>query len=128
MFEDESLSEFYTKSCDICNKSFALGEKILESILTRKIIRSLPDRFQPKTTAIEEGTNLDTMKVEELMGSLRAFEMNMQHRKKKKKKKEKRPLHSNQSKTKLRIFTPMMKMMVMSLSYLRKTSNFIFIF
>ena len=35
MHDDESLSNFYTKLCDIANESFALGEKIPETILVR---------------------------------------------------------------------------------------------
>ena len=33
MLEEESLSNFYTKLCDIANKSFALREKIPEFCL-----------------------------------------------------------------------------------------------
>ena len=61
MLEEESLSDFYTTLGDIAN------EKVSEFLLVRKIIRLLPDRFQPKTTAIEENKNLDTMRVEELV-------------------------------------------------------------
>ena len=63
MLEEESLFYFYTNLCDIANESFILGEKIPEFVLVRKIIRSLPNRFQPKTTAIEESKKLDIMKV-----------------------------------------------------------------
>ena len=55
---DESLSDFYTKFCDIANESFALGEKILVTILIRKIVRSLPDRFSFKIITIEEANGL----------------------------------------------------------------------
>ena len=43
MHDDESLFYFYTKLCDITNESFVLGEKIPETTLVRKIVRSLPD-------------------------------------------------------------------------------------
>ena len=36
MLEDVSLSDFYTKLCDVANESFALGEKIFETTLVRK--------------------------------------------------------------------------------------------
>ena len=35
MHEEETLSNFYTKLCDIANESFALGEKIFETTLVR---------------------------------------------------------------------------------------------
>ena len=84
MHDDESLSEFYTKFCDIANESFVLGEKILETTLFRKIMRSLPDRFSSKVIAIEEAKDLDSMKVDDLMGFLHAFEMTLKQRKKEK--------------------------------------------
>ena len=46
MLKENSLSNFYTKLCDIANESFTLSEKIPEFVFVRKIIRSLPDRFQ----------------------------------------------------------------------------------
>ena len=82
MHDDESLSDFYNKLYDIANESFAFCEKILETTLVRKIMRSLPDRFNSKVIAIEEAKNLDSMKVKNLMGSLHAYEMTLKHRKK----------------------------------------------
>ena len=67
------LSDFYTKLCDIVNESFALGEKISETTLIRKIVRSLPDRFSSKVIAIEEVKDLDPIKDEDLMGFFRAL-------------------------------------------------------
>ena len=81
MLEDESLSNFYTKSCDIANESFALGKKISKTTLVRKIMRSLPDRFSSKVIAIEEAKDPDSMKIENLTRSLHAFEMNLKQRK-----------------------------------------------
>ena len=82
MNENETLTEFYEKLSDIANEYFALGEKLEENVLVRKIVRVLPDRFQTKLTAIEEAKDLDKIKVEELMGSLRTFELNQQIRQK----------------------------------------------
>ena len=44
-------------------------------------MRSLPDRFSSKVISIEEAKDLNSMKVEDLMGSLRAFEMTLKQRK-----------------------------------------------
>ena len=82
MNENETLTEFYEKLSDIANEYFALGEKLEENVLVLKIVRVLPDRFQTKLTAIEEAKDLDKIKVEELMGSLRTFELNQQIRQK----------------------------------------------
>ena len=48
MHDDESIYDFYTKLCDIANESFVLGEKIHETILGRKIMRSLPAVLGPR--------------------------------------------------------------------------------
>ena len=42
MDDDEVFDEFYAKLKDIVNSAFNLGEKILESKIVRKILRSLP--------------------------------------------------------------------------------------
>ena len=84
MHKDETLSDFYTKLCDIAYESFALGEKICKTTLVRKILISLSDKFSYKVIAIEEAKVLDSMKVEDLMGSLRAFEMILKQRKREK--------------------------------------------
>ena len=84
MHDDESLSDFYTKLCDIDNESFALSAKILETTLVRKIMRSLLDSFSSKAIAIEEDKDLDFIKVEDLMGSFCAFEMTLKQRKREK--------------------------------------------
>ena len=84
MHEGETLSDFYTKLYDIANELFVLGEKISKTTLVRKIMRSLPDRFSSKVIAVDEAKDFDSMKVEDLMGSLRAFEMTLKQRKREK--------------------------------------------
>ena len=54
MEEDETFDEFYAKLMDIMNSTFNLGESITESKIFRKILRSLPERFHAKITAIEK--------------------------------------------------------------------------
>ena len=46
------------------------------------MLRTLPERFAYKATAIREANNLETMKLEELIGSLRTFEMELEENKK----------------------------------------------
>jgi len=84
MHEIETISEFNSRLCDIANESFALGEKIPEAKLVSKTLRSLPQRFAYKVTAIEEAKNIETMRLDELMGSLRTFEMHLSQNKKEK--------------------------------------------
>jgi hypothetical protein len=84
MDEDETISEFNAMLRDIGNSSFALGEKMSEKKLARKILRSLPKRFSMKVTAIEESQDLSSIKVDELIGSLQTFEMSFDDKPKKK--------------------------------------------
>ena len=59
MEENESFNEFYAKLKDIVNLAFNLGEIIPESKIVRKVLRSLPERFHAKITAIEESKNIN---------------------------------------------------------------------
>ncbi|KAA0050595.1 gag-pol polyprotein [Cucumis melo var. makuwa] len=77
MFEDESVSEYNERVMEIANanKSLLLGEKIPDSKIVRKVLRSLPRKFDMKVTAIDEAHNNTTLKIDELFGSLLTFEM-----------------------------------------------------
>ena len=44
----------------------------------RKILRSLPERFRAKVTTIEESKYVDSLKLDELVGSLQTFEMTIE--------------------------------------------------
>ena len=70
MEEDETFDEFYAKLKDIVNSAFNLGESIAESKIVRKILRSLPERFHAKITAIEEIKDIDQIPLIELIGNL----------------------------------------------------------
>lgn len=70
MKEDESISNFKIHLPNMANTSFALGEKMSEEKLVRKILWSLPKKFDMKVMAIEEAKDLSNIKVDELIGSL----------------------------------------------------------
>ena len=70
MSKDKSFDFFYSKLNEVVVSKFNLGEKTEDSKIVRKIIRSLPESFRAKVTAIEESKDLDDIKVQELMGSL----------------------------------------------------------
>jgi len=75
MKEDETIHEFHMNILEIANTSGALGEKMTDEKLVRKILRSLPKRFAMKVTAIEEARDINNLKLDELIGSLQTFEM-----------------------------------------------------
>ena len=63
MSEDESFDLFYGKLNEVVIGKFNLGEKMEDSKVVRKILRSLPESFHAKVTAIEESKLLDKIKI-----------------------------------------------------------------
>ncbi|KAA0039138.1 gag-pol polyprotein [Cucumis melo var. makuwa] len=84
MTEDESVSKYNERVLKITNDSLLLGEKIPESKIVRKVLRSLPRKFDMKVTTIEEAQDITTLKLDELFGSLVTFEMAITNRESKK--------------------------------------------
>ncbi|KAA0036592.1 gag-proteinase polyprotein [Cucumis melo var. makuwa] len=84
MYEDESVSEYNERVLEIANESLLLGEKFSDSKIVRKVLRSLPRKFDIKVTAIEEAHDITKLKLDELFGSLLTFEMAISHRENKK--------------------------------------------
>ena len=70
MSDNESFDSFYGKLNEVVIGKFNLGEKIEDSKIVRKILRSLPESFRAKVTAIEESKDFDDIKVQELIDSL----------------------------------------------------------
>ena len=70
MEEDELFDEFYVKLKDIMNSAFNLGETILEPKIVRNVLKSLPERFHAKITAIEESKDIDKIPLINLVGNL----------------------------------------------------------
>ena len=77
MDDDEAFDEFYAKIKDIVNSAFNLGEKILEPKIVRKILRSLPERFHAKITAIEESKDINTIPLTEFIVNLQTYELDL---------------------------------------------------
>ncbi|KAA0066403.1 gag-proteinase polyprotein [Cucumis melo var. makuwa] len=84
MTEDESVSDYNKRVLEIVNESLLLGEEIPDSKIVRKVLRSLPKKFDMKVTAIEEDHDITTLKLDELFGSLLTFEMTTTDRESKK--------------------------------------------
>jgi hypothetical protein len=75
MKEDETVGKYFLRVEEMVNAMKALGETIDEPSLVQKILRSLPDRFNPKVSAIEELNDLKTLGFDQLLGTLTAYEM-----------------------------------------------------
>ena len=77
MEEDESFDEFYAMLKDIVNSAFNLGEIIPEPKIVRKVLRSLPERFHAKITAIEESKDIDQIPLTKLVGNLQTYDIGL---------------------------------------------------
>ena len=77
MGDDECFDSFYGKLNEIVIVKLNLGEKIEDAKVVRKILRSLPESFRAKVTAIGESKDLDEIKIQELIGSLQTYELGL---------------------------------------------------
>ncbi|XP_071723407.1 uncharacterized protein [Rutidosis leptorrhynchoides] len=77
MKDDETIADFEKNLRYIANESTALGEKIPESKLVRKVLISLPEKFSSKMDAISESIDLENLRFDDLMGKLRTHEMTL---------------------------------------------------
>ena len=77
MEEDESFDEFYAKVKDIVNSAFNLGETIPKPKIVMKVLRSLPEKFHAKITAIKESKDIDNIPLTELVGNLLTYELGL---------------------------------------------------
>ena len=76
MSDDESFDSFYGRLNEIVIAKLNLGEKIENTKVVRKILRSLPESFRAKVTAIEN-KDLDEIKIQELIRSLQTYELRL---------------------------------------------------
>ena len=77
MSNDESFDEFYAKLNDIVNSTYNLGGIYDQLKIVRKILRSLTENFKPKVTVITESKDVDSILVDELVGSLQSYELDL---------------------------------------------------
>ena len=84
MSEDEFVAEYNERVLKIANESFNLGEKILESKIVRKVLCSLPGKFDMNVTVIEEAHDIIKLKLDELFRPLLTFKMVISNKENKK--------------------------------------------
>ena len=77
MFDDESFDEFYAKLNDIVNSTYNFGEIYDQPKIIRKILRFLIKNFRPKVTVITKCKDVDSILVDELVGSLQSYELDL---------------------------------------------------
>ena len=77
MSDDDFFDEFYAKLNDIVNSAYNLGEIYDQFKIVRKILRSLTEDFRLKVTAITESNDVDSIPIDELVGSFQSYELDL---------------------------------------------------
>ncbi|GKV50243.1 hypothetical protein SLEP1_g56955 [Rubroshorea leprosula] len=78
MKPEESIQDMYTILNDIVINLKALGKVYPFQEVVRKVLRSLPKNWEAKKTTIEESKDLNTLKLEDLIGKLMTYEIEVQ--------------------------------------------------
>ena len=77
MSDDESFDKFYAKLNDNVNSAYNLGEIYDQPKIVRKILRPLTEDLKPKVTVITKSKDVDSIPVDELVGSLQSYELDL---------------------------------------------------
>ncbi|XP_075507483.1 uncharacterized protein LOC142544308 [Primulina tabacum] len=77
MEENETIVEYDRRLREIAYEAFSLGDPMSNERLVSKVLRSLPECFNIKICAIDESKDTFTLNLEDLISSLRTFEMNL---------------------------------------------------
>jgi len=75
MKDDESIETMYSRFQTLVYGLQVLKKSYVASDHVNKILRSLPAKWRPKVTTIEEAKDLNTLSVEDLISSLKCHEI-----------------------------------------------------
>ena len=74
MGEEESVANFAGKLSKVATQIRSLGEKIDDGVLAAKLLRAAPAKFDAITSSIKQFGDMDSMSLEEAIGSLKIYE------------------------------------------------------
>jgi hypothetical protein len=75
MKEYENIAVYFLRVDETVNAILRLGEEIKECLIVQKVLRSLPMRFGPKMSSLEERVDLNSIIMDKLHGIFTAYEM-----------------------------------------------------
>jgi hypothetical protein len=79
MKEDEKIASYFLRVDETVNAIIGLGEEIKEYVIVQKVLTSLPMRFDPNISTLEEREDLDSITMDEIHGIFIAYEMRTEH-------------------------------------------------
>ena len=79
MKDGEGIEEMFARFTKIIGGLKALGHIYPNKQVIKKVLNSLPKSWEPKVTAIEESKDLNTLGMDELLGSLITYELKQKH-------------------------------------------------
>jgi hypothetical protein len=74
MLESKNILKYFVRVLTIYNQIKRYGEKMRETCVVEKILRSLQQKFHYIVVAIEESQNIDVLLIQSLMGKLQVHE------------------------------------------------------
>jgi hypothetical protein len=75
MEESEDITTYFLRIDEVVNTMRGLREEVKNSNIVQNVLRSLPVRFDPKISSLEEIIGLATLEMDELHGILITYEM-----------------------------------------------------
>lgn len=71
MKETETMDDFSAKITNIVSNIRALGDKVEEADMVKKLLRAVPSKFVQNASTIEQFADMETMTIEEVIGRLK---------------------------------------------------------
>ncbi|KAM1485555.1 hypothetical protein TB1_036396 [Malus domestica] len=78
MRENELLKDYFTRLFDVVNKMKTYGEELPNERIVQKLLISLTKPYDSIVSVIEETKDTETLSVQEVMASLRAFDQRLE--------------------------------------------------
>ena len=81
MGEDEKIAEYVSKVQKLVHLMKGCGETLTDKMIVEKVMHTFTSHFDHVVVAIQEFNKLETLKVEDLVGTLEVHEMKTVERK-----------------------------------------------